>query len=378
MCKNSKSISELRKYAKRKQKLKDWACGIIGLLLAMFLFYHLYRWVRNGVSYVYHEYILDDRHDQYNDRTKLGDHLYFFENGEHGYIRNTAPHEGKKILKDVTWVSGVERNDSLVCFASGRYRGFFNRRRGEVAIPADKYRKAWVFSDGLAAVVDDSYTVKFINPHGDVVIDKNFHYEPISASYGYLFRNGQCPMTDKDGQWGLIDMKGEWVVAPAYDEIRPADDTRWIVMKNKREGLLNEKMKIVVKPIERSVITTDFGIEVLKEDYTRQLLDDEGNVIRDFLYTDIDDLKYKVKLSEDDEDEYMWVLSPYKVYQTTHFFDDVERVGLLTPDGKPLTPPLFSSISAVNEHLFQCYYGSNASVLIDTNGRVVEGRPVNP
>lgn len=367
----------LRKYAKRKRKLKDWACMAFGFFLAMFLFHHIYCWVSQGVRFVYREWISGKQYLMYNSRTELADRLYFFENGAHGCIRKEDRKDERTIVEDVTWVLGAEREDSLVCFASGGYRGFFNRLREEVEIPADRYRKAWLFSEGVAAVSEDNDHLVFINPAGKVVIDKGFRLAPISASYGYLFRNGYCPMTGTNGKWGLIDKKGNWMVSAAYDEVRPADGNCWIVKRNDRIGLLNEQLKMVVAPIFRNVCVTDFGIEVLKEDYSRQLLDGEGNVIQKFLYTDLEELIYKTKVNDAEIGDYEWVLSPYKVYQTTDDDVNVVRVGLLSPEGKPLTPPSFSSIRAVNERLFQCFYGDLSSVLIDTNGRIVESTILN-
>ena len=129
---------------------------------------------------------------------------------------------GKYTTPKVNWVADSPANDSLTVYAIPNKRGYINIKNGEIVIDAEanNYRKAWVFSEGLAAVMKEG-KIGFINAKNEVVIPFQFDYTDKCRMYdfGYLFHDGYCIMTNKDGDLGLIDTTGKWIVEPAYDEI---------------------------------------------------------------------------------------------------------------------------------------------------------------
>jgi len=354
---------------------------IFGLFILFFIgmgVYHVGRWSINGVKYCYHAFVLDDLNSIYNYCEHINNSYWFYENGSHGWIEETRT--GKRVLQDVCWVVGMQNHeDTLLCFASHGYRGYLNKNTCQVVIPANRYRKAWVFSEGLAAVMEEDSTLKFINPAGEVVIDKQFKYAPIKPYRGYLFKNGYCPIRGFNHQWGLIDKEGKWAVLPEYDDIVFTEKKFWICYKDGKQGLLNDSLRLVVNPEYLEVLVSIDGIEVLKEDYTRQLLDYKGKIIEHFVYTDVRDIYYKSGAEDPTVDEYEYELSPYKEYQTTYTSTTPIRVGLMGPDGRPITPPLYRAIEGVNAKCFRCFYdescsseGECSSVLINEKGQVIE------
>ena len=124
---------------------------------------------------------------------------------------------GKVTIKDIKldWTA-PSRNDSLAVFCSENKRGYYNMYTGEIAIPA-QYRRAWVFSEGLAAVQKNG-NIGFINRKGDVIIDFKypFHGNPLSE---FIFDDGHCVVADTTGKCGVINKKGEWLIGPEYDNI---------------------------------------------------------------------------------------------------------------------------------------------------------------
>lgn len=353
---------------------------VFGLICFFFIglcVYHIGRWSINAVGYCYHAYILDDLDCSYNYSVKIGRDFVFYENGSHGFIENAS--KGKRILKNVWWVAGADTEDSLLCFASKSYRGYFNRNSGKVVIPADRYLKAWLFSEGLAAVMEKDSIIRFIDPQGKIIIDTQLRYAERPAGCGYVFKNGYCPMRGFNGRWGLINKQSRWAVEPEYEDIDMTRMKYWKCEKDGKQGLLNDSLRLVLTPDYREVLVTDNGIEILKEDYTRQLLDFNGTLLEPCMYTDIRDLYYKSGVVDPNCEEYEYELSPYKEYQTTYSFSGTLRVGLMGPDGRPVTPPLYSSIEAVNKDCFRCIYdevghyyeGERASVLINANGQVI-------
>ena len=82
-------------------------------------------------------------------------------------IKNTETGEvtAEKIKFD--WTS-ASPNDSLGVFCSDGKRGYYNSYTGKIVVEA-QYRRAWVFSEGLAAVQKNGH-IGFINRKGEVVI----------------------------------------------------------------------------------------------------------------------------------------------------------------------------------------------------------------
>lgn len=361
-------------------KSKDAFQMVMGLFFLIVIgigLYNIGQWCIYCAKYCYHAYIIDDLYSTYNYSIRISKGIVFYENGNHGYIENTKTM--KRILKDVNWIAGVNNSeDSLLCFASKGNRGYINRRTGKVVIPANRYKKAWLFSEGLAAVMENDSIIKFINPTGEVVVDKHFKYAQHPSNRGYLFKNGYCPMKGANMRWGLIDKDGKWAVVPEYDYISATDQKCWICYKNGKQGLLDDSLRLVVKPEYLEVLAIHSGIEVLKEDYTRQLLDYNGETLQSFIYTNIKNLFYKSNASDPRFDEYEYTLSPYFEYQTTYSSTSLVRVGLMGPKGKPLTPPLYSSIEAISADCFRCIFDSHhegeecGSVLVDKEGKIIK------
>lgn len=363
---------------KRKDVLHIVACLVVLCVFAVGV-YHIGRKACYAAKNCYHAYILKDTYDMYSYSTWVGGKYVFYENGAHSYVRRRRA--GEKVLENISWITQYEdSDDSLLCFASQGYRGYWNYNTGKVEIPANHYVKAWIFSEGLAAVMEPDSTLKFINPMGEVVIDKQFKYAPMADGRGYLYKNGYCAMAGLNHLWGLIDKLGRWAVVPQYDDIKFAENNCWICHKDSCQGVLNDSLQMVASTEYRDVIVTENGIEVLRQDYTRQLLDFNGKTLERFMFTDVRDLYYKTGVNDPYSDDYEYTLSPYKEYQTTYSSTSPVRVGLLGPDGKPVTPPLYLSIEAVNATCFRCFYdepgdyyeGEGASVLINRKGQVIE------
>ena len=361
-------------------KFRSALLSIVGLIILFFIgfgAYHFTTWAYSGLKQCYHVYIADDMYGLYNSSKQINKNFRFCENGSKGFIENVWTR--KKVLKDVYWISGLDNEgDTLLCYASNGFRGFLNKNTCQVQIPADRYKKAWLFSEGVAAVMEKDSVIKFVNPKGEIVLNTKIKYAELPDCRGYLFKNGQCPMKASNGYWGLINKKGQWTVRPVYDDIFITSNNFWVFSRQGRQGVLNDSLQIVLQPQYREVLVTESGIEILKDDYNRQLLDYKGNVLSERIYTDIIDLSFKKKENDFGEGEYE--LSPYKAYQTVSCSSTTPtRVGLMSPDGNPVTPPVYERIEAVNAQLFRCYYYCNsyhcdnggASVLINSKGQIV-------
>lgn len=343
--------------------LKKFGTFVCGAFFVLCFVTGCYNICHRPFSGFYHSVILDDRYDNYNYAVDISDQITFYENGNHGYLKNDIT--GKKVLRDVKWVIVPENvEDTLACYASKGYRGFLDVRTGHSVIPAERYTKAWLFSEGLAAVMEKDSTIKFIDTHGKVVINKNFRY-PV-FSYGYLFYDSLCAMTDASGKWGIIDRKGEWVIMPQYDGIAHKDAGFWLVNKDGNRGLLNKEALPVIPVEYRNIEVMEQGISVVLEDYTMCMMNHDGSLKHKFVCGSINDIYYETSDVDADGE------STQKLAKCKSYYTYEGHRGLMSPDGVPLTLPLFSSITGVNENLYYCRYDySDSGILLDGKGRVI-------
>ena len=246
-------------------------------------------------------------------------------------IRNTTT--GKTTIKDIKldWTA-PSRNDSLAVFCSENKRGYYNMYTGEIAVPA-QYRRAWVFSEGLAAVQRNG-NIGFINRRGEVVIDFKYPYHgnPLSS---FVFEDGHCVVADTTGKCGVIDRAGSWLILPEYDE---------------------------VNSYREYAIVTKAGVS-MQMDYT-------GKVLNSFVLDSIKELTFtEEERYENREGEIEYV---NKTVRTGLFAYCVGgRYGLMDANCRRLTEPLYKGISAVNGNMFRALLLDGWSeVILNSKGEV--------
>ena len=222
--------------------------------------------------------------------------------------------DGMKV--DGTWKHGM---DSIGIFEKEGKRGFYNLNTNKVLVPAT-YTHAWFFSEGLAAVEKDG-KIGFINMKGTVVIPHQFVHRT-NDHPNIAFEDGRCVMANGNGQMGVIDRKGEWVVKPQYDKVE----------------------------------LTESGIFGTTSN-SKLLLSKKGEVIQNDLIVKVEPLKCNIQLKEKDSDG-RWRLQDVEMkmdYYVYYTFANSDRCGLMDKDGNRLTEPVYSKIKALNEHLFSFY-----------------------
>lgn len=248
-------------------------------------------------------------------------------------IKNTQTGEitAEKIKFD--WTSSSP-NDSLGVFCTDGKRGYYNSYTGKIVVPA-QYRRAWVFSEGLAAVQKNGM-IGFINRKGEVVIPFRYPYHgnPLSE---FVFDNGHCIVADTTGKCGIIDRKGEWVIQPKYDNIDAYDEY---------------------------VIASSAGVR-------KQLTYDE-KVINSFVVDNITELTYTVEERyENREGEIIYLEKEVKTGLFSYRVGG--RCGLMDSNCRRLTEPLYSKIIAVNKNLYRALLlDSYSEVILNSRGEVMK------
>ena len=256
--------------------------------------------------------------------------------GEGGRVTIMDTSTGKYTIKDVKldWTA-PSSNDSLGVFCSDGRRGYYNMYTGEISVPA-QYRRAWVFSEGLAAVQKNG-NIGFINSRGDVVIDFKYPYHgnPLSS---FIFEDGHCIVADTTGKVGVIDRMGTWLILPEYDN---------------------------VSTFQEYAIATKAGVN-LQVGY-------DGGVINSFVLDDLEELTYSEEVKYlDGEGDLCYITHEVKTGYFSYTIGG--RCGLM--DGETLvrlTEPMYKNIRAVRPNMFRATLLDYCSeVILNGKGEVVK------
>ncbi len=322
----------------------------------------------------------------YDNYTSYCNVAYLSNNVTVRYYYNQREHKVYNRQLDKITLKGLDKavepveGDSLTVFFKDGVRGFLNANTGYVVIPA-QYKKAWVFSEGLAAVVNESGKIGFINKDNEVVLP--FVYDcrreyPID----YVFRNGLCVMTDERGACGVIDKEGNWVMEPQYDCIwNLYFDKYRIVKEGEKYGMIDENMKLVF-PVEYDAIEfaeSERDGVLLTKDYVTQHVAFDGRVIDLFVVDDVEDLHYTQAMGPMIVDDGYGneslktekrVLADYVRYRANGLYGVMHR-----ETGKVIIPPMYNEVEMVSPRLIKARINELWDyVLYDTEGRKVDGR----
>lgn len=280
---------------------------------------------------------------------------------------------GEVILDRVDWIVTSPDKDSLAVFARNGKRGYINRFTGEIAVP-ETYSRAWVFSEGLAAVEKDGELL-FIDHSGKVVIDKDF--QVYFDNPKYAFQKGYCIIKNPvNGKMGLIDKKGNWALEAVYDNLFN-NEGFWQVEKDGRVGLYTSNMKLMY-PVENTAIyVNDNCIEVRHADHIARRYDFEGNVVVDFVIDEVSNMQYEttelrndLETSADmDLDNMIYGVASCQRYlvRSGNYYDS-DYYGLLDRNGKIITLPVYTSIEAIGKDLYLC---QPDGVIVNGRGEII-------
>ena len=275
---------------------------------------------------------------------------------------------GEYTTEKINWVSEALETDSLAVYSLPGKRGYININTGRIIIDAEAndYRKAWVFSDGLAAVMKDG-KIGFINAKNEVVIPFQFDYSDKCRMYdfGYVFHNGYCIMTNANGDLGLIDKNGKWIVEPEYDEIwEPHDSGYRIIVKDSKHGVLDAMCNLVY-PAEYGYVDVLSDGFILTKDGKKWQVDFEGNTVQPFMFDNTYYLNYPIGYNECGEIQYAF--ADFVKYEVMNSYGIMNRI-----TGEPITPAIYSDINMLSKDLFEVQeYDSYDWYLIDTKGNKI-------
>ncbi len=340
------------------------------ILLVMFTCCMVYAF---AVELVYEEFIKPYTSNRVWDETHLSNDIVLQQMYYSSENRVYDKSAGKVLLKDVDWVVTSGNGDSLAVFARDGKRGYLNRFTGKVEIP-ELYTRAWVFSDGLAAVEKDNELL-FIDRSGNVVIDKDFQVRYDDPKYA--FKSGYCAVENPStGKVGLIDKSGNWALDAEYDELSNSYGF-WRAEKDGYEGLYTAELDVLFPVENTGIFIYDSVIEVRHKDHTAKRYDYNGNVVVDFVIDDVSNMQYEMAefrndlVYTDDEavDRSVYGIADCQRYTVKSGNWCTDYYGLLNRDGKVVTQPLYTSIEAIGKDLYLC---QPHGVILNGRGEVVQ------
>ncbi len=318
------------------------------------------------VSLLIYEYILDKQKFQKFD--------YYYSSSKYSSSYQLEWHKEKVRLKSIQTgkyltpkLEHIYDNwgitDTLTVFFHKNKRGFLNVYTGEIVIPA-QYEKAWIFSEGLGAVVKDN-KLGFINKKGEMTIPCRYEWRnnPYEQP-DFLFTNGHCAVLDTNGKWGFINTKGEWIIEPQYICIQYAYKGYYIVEYNEKYGLLDNNLQSVF-PVEYDWIELEPEGIIFRQESSQKLYAYDGKtVIKDFVYNSIVDIFYNSgRVNNSGEDIY--IKSDYMTFTIG------DKVGLVNKNGKVTVPAIYQEIKAISNELFSCRVAGSYYVTINSKGEVI-------
>lgn len=279
---------------------------------------------------------------------------------------------GAYVTPKINWLKwDEEHEDSLAVYALPDRRGYIDVNTGRIVIDAEAndYQKAWLFSEGLAAVMKEG-KIGFINARNEVVIPFRYDYSDKCRMYdfGYLFHNGYCAMTDAEGDLGLIDRAGRWVVEPAYDEIwAPHESGCRIIIKEGKYGVLDPDGSLLYPAEYRYVRVVSDGFVLVKGGRQWQV-DFEGDTVQPFMFDGTYYLYYPIGYNEGGDIQY--ALADYVKYEVMNRYGIMNRI-----TGAPVTLAVYSEINMLSKDLFEVQEcDSYEWYLLDAYGNVVSGK----
>lgn len=164
-------------------------------------------------------------------------------------------------------------------------------------------------------------------------------------------------MPDDEHFFGPIQCHGDNTEDGTYC-YRVATDTTGL------QGIVNKSDQWLIEPKYESIETyRDYAIAICKG--TKLQIAYDGRVISDSIIEDMEELTY----SEHDEDDDDYYERPSGLFSYTMG----GRKGLMSSDGRQLTPPTYKNITAINSIVYRMFLDDESSILLrlDERGELI-------
>ena len=149
------------------------------------------------------------------------------------------------------------------------------------------YIKEWLEERRATIAPEEAAALKVVNSRG-------FYYP-------HYDKQSETISVQKDGKYGLLDMQGEIIFEPLYDDIRPLRNGNVVVCKEKSWSLINRQGEIL-KNLEYDTVSKFVdGVAIVTLGGKEGIIDESGNVLGELKYDEIMPLQYTSRYNEEDK-----------------------------------------------------------------------------
>lgn len=149
------------------------------------------------------------------------------------------------------------------------------------------YIKEWLNKQRATIAPEEAAALKVVNSRG-------FYYP-------HYDKQSETISVQKDGKYGLLDMQGEIICEPLYDNIHPLRNGNVVVCKKKSWSLINRQGDIL-KNLEYDTVREFVdGVAVVTLGCKYGIIDESGNVLGELKYDEIMPLQYTSRYNEEDK-----------------------------------------------------------------------------
>ena len=179
------------------------------------------------------------------------------------------------------------------------------------------YIKEWLEERRANVASEDVAALKVVNSRG---LEPHYHEQ------------SKTIIVSENYKYGLLDMQGEIICEPLYDNIRPLRNGNVIVCKEKSWSLINRQGEILKNLEYDKIESFDDGFAVVTLEGKYGIIDESGNVLGELKYDKIRSLVSESRYGEEDK-------------FAEYFEACVEgKWGFLNKQGKEMSPFVYDKI----------------------------------
>lgn len=181
-----------------------------------------------------------------------------------------------------------------------------------------EYIKEWLNKQRATIAPEEAAALKIVNSRG--------------LYYPHYDKQSETISVQKDGKYGLLDMQGEIICEPLYDNIHPLRNGNVVVCKEKSWSLINRQGDILKNLEYDSVREFVDGFAIVTLGGKEGIIDESGNVLVELKY---DEIRSLVSISEDGEER-----------KFAKYFEACidGKWGFLNKHGKEMSPFVYDDI----------------------------------
>lgn len=277
-----------------------------------------------------------------------------------GYINE----EGKFVINAI-YKSATTFSEGLAWVVTEGSAPSVINNKGEVKFTLKEAESVNNYSEGLASFQknsEDGPKYGFVNAEGKVIISTQFHEVGI-------FKEGLCPVKNKDDKWGFINKEGKIIINYQFDNAKDFSNGLAIVELSNKEGIINSEGKYIINP-QYKYIQKDLNLFLVNQDGKYGWIDKEGKITINpqfeeaFIFGENDLAAVK------SGDKWAYINKEGKIMinpqfdfalpfnYSTAIIISSDKIGMIDKDGKYLINPQFDGIS---EDYFTFVYNNSTS-----------------